>query len=160
MWGCNILLYMLSAFVCCAFSCIWGLEKACWVGVEHNIFYSSIVKETYWWIKQNKTCELVVRNYVHHRRNCWFLLLMISFNVPCSQVHERELCYYWYVQVHLLGECNPLSSWTSHAYKTYLLFLSCITKMGQNFINSFSRVDIHHVYYMVKMVTKLMVIWN
>ena len=35
-------------------------------------------------------------------------------------------------------------------YKKNLLFLSCITKMDQNFINFFSWVDIHDIYYILK----------
>ena len=31
-----------------------------------------------------------------------------------------------------------------------LLLVSCITKMGQNCLNFFSRVDIHGIYYIVK----------
>ena len=29
-------------------------------------------------------------------------------------------------------------------------FLSCITKMGQNFMNFFSRVDVYGIYYNVQ----------
>ena len=36
-----------------------------------------------------------------------------------------------------------------------LLLVSCITKMGQNFINFFSWVDIHGIYYTQKMVTNI-----
>ena len=35
------------------------------------------------------------------------------------------------------GEVTTLSSWEPRANKKNLLFLSCITKMGQNFINFF-----------------------
>ena len=48
------------------------------------------------------------------------------------------------------GEITPLSSWKPRANKRNLLFLSCITKMGQTFINFFSWVDIHGIYYIVK----------
>ena len=45
----------------------------------------------------------------------------------------------------------PLSSRTPRADKKNLLFLSCITKMDQNFINIFSWVDIHNIYYILKL---------
>ena len=48
------------------------------------------------------------------------------------------------------GGVTPLSSWTPRAAKKNLLLVICITKMGQNFINFFSWVDIHDIYYIVK----------
>jgi hypothetical protein len=54
-----------------------------------------------------------------------------------------------------LGEVTTLSSWEPCANKKNLLFLSCITKMGQNFINFFSWVDIHGIYYIVKIYNQI-----
>ena len=48
------------------------------------------------------------------------------------------------------GGVTPLSSWTPRAAKKNLLLVICITKMGQNFINFFSWVDIHGIYYIVE----------
>ena len=49
------------------------------------------------------------------------------------------------------GGCTLLSSRTPRARQKNLLFLNCITKMGQNFINVFSWVDLHNIYYIGKM---------
>ena len=51
---------------------------------------------------------------------------------------------------HVPRGCTPLSSWRSCAIKKNLHFLSCITKTGQIFINLFSWVDIHNIYYIIK----------
>ena len=48
------------------------------------------------------------------------------------------------------GEVTPMSSRTSRVRQKNLLFLSCITKMDQNFINFFSWLDLHNIYYILK----------
>jgi hypothetical protein len=49
--------------------------------------------------------------------------------------------------------CTPLSSTTPRRRPKNLFFPICI-KLGQNFINVFSWVDVRNIYYIGKMVTK------
>ena len=54
------------------------------------------------------------------------------------------------------GGCTPLSSRTPRARQKYLFFLSCISKTGKTFINYFSWVDIHNIYYIVKICNQIL----
>ena len=71
----------------------------------------------------------------------------------CSRIckeRERERESNTFLSVPKTRGVTPLSSWEPCANKKNLLFLSCITKIGQNFIDCFSWVDIHGIYYIVK----------
>jgi len=58
------------------------------------------------------------------------------------QKRHKLVLYAW--GVHSIVKLNTMCK------KKNPLFLSCITKMGQNFINFFSWVDIHGIYYILK----------
>ena len=76
--------------------------------------------------------------------------LRLNLDLPSTSTNQPK-CTVCIPELHLIHrEVTPLSSWEPCANKKNLLFLSCTTKMGQNFINFFSWVDIHGIYYMVK----------
>ena len=66
-------------------------------------------------------------------------------------LHKQNKIYF-YLFITKLPDEGALHCQVEHHVRDQknLFFLSCITKMGQNFINFFSWVDIHGIYYIVK----------
>jgi hypothetical protein len=88
-----------------------------------------------------KICKKYGTNKLH---------VMIASNASSLMCKIRKLVAFHKLEPPLHGESTPLSSRTPRARQKNLFFLSCITKMGQNFINCFSWVDIHGIYYLPK----------
>jgi hypothetical protein len=86
----------------------------------------------------------------HFALKTWVVLqdnhnLEASFNVQFLQFSDGWGCFNW-----TPGEVTPLSSWKPCATEKNLHFTKRITKISQFFFHFFSRVDIHSIYYIVK----------
>ena len=86
-----------------------------------------------------------VTKYSYDARKLWnkIMMMFLSLTNTSKQASWSASAFTFHVVqqvitlMYLQGEVTTLSSWEPHANKKNLLFLSCITKMGQNFINLF-----------------------
>ena len=109
-----------------------------------------IVKSTSHWFKVNSETCCTITWLVN-----FYIIIVVSWNVRKKSMYDTLLLFMCAVKNltlidHVHGEVTPLSSRTLRARQKNLFFLSCITKMDQDFINVFSWVDIYNIYYILK----------